>query len=238
MTELYRSTRFDGLVGYFSTNENLEAITLSLKPTSTDKILAVGGSGDQAFAMLETGAKIMCVDNNAIQVEYIAERAKQLKNGNYEEFLATSGLIERDEYFQDIERIRKIKENLKNLELSCADVFKTAKKGGFTKIYLSNTIGHNCISRCRAKLRSIVSTCISKRLPQNGLIYVTDHGYICGKVRDLLDEPIITEGGVITIPNPRKLLPKDLIIDRELTTIARRHEDAELWQPAVYRKTI
>lgn len=230
------------------TNENLEAIVLALEPTDTDKILAVGGSGDQAFALLEHAGEVHCVDNKTVQINYIAERAEHLKNGDYEKFLANHFYHERDEYLQNRKRAKKIRGNLKNLKLSCADIFETAEKGGFTKSYLSNTVGYasrywyysgHYSKSTAARFKESIA-CVAKKLPQNGLIYISNHEWICRVITrsETLDEPIITEDGIIEISNPKKLLPPNLIIDPELTTIARRYEDYTLWRPAVYRKTI
>ncbi len=227
-----------------STNENLEAIVLALRPTKTDRILAVGGSGDQAFALLEHAGKVYCVDNDETQVEYAAQRVEQLKNGDREAFLSQGWNYERNEYFQAKGRAQRIRENFGNLNITCADVFETAKKGGFTKAYLSNAIGYIFCSilgreSLTARFEKCIA-CVAKNLPQNGLIYVSDHEFICKELKDsdVLDDPIITEDGIIRISNPKKLLPTNVIIDHELTTIARRYEDHSIWAPAVYRKAV
>jgi len=57
----------DNYVNYRTTNESLDAIVLALQPNKNDKILAVGGSGDQAFSLLEKAGEVCCVDNNEVQ---------------------------------------------------------------------------------------------------------------------------------------------------------------------------
>src|SRR3989344_8254855 len=74
-------------LGFTRTNENLLAIVRGLDVSINDYILVVGGSGDQAFALLEYARKGLAVDINQTQVNYIIEQAKSLTKRDYESFL-------------------------------------------------------------------------------------------------------------------------------------------------------
>ena len=53
----------EGLL-YSSTNESLEGVVAGLDVKPKDRIIAVGGCGDQAFALLENVGKVIVVDSN------------------------------------------------------------------------------------------------------------------------------------------------------------------------------
>ncbi|MBS3073925.1 hypothetical protein J4447_00545 [Candidatus Pacearchaeota archaeon] len=50
---------------YNHTNENLEFAMKVIRPRIDDRILAVCGSGDHAFAMVENAGRVVAVDNLA-----------------------------------------------------------------------------------------------------------------------------------------------------------------------------
>ena len=78
---------YEGLE-YISTNENLDAIVLGMDVNSNDRILAMGGSGDQAFALLEKAGSVTVVDRNSAQIWYIKQRAELIRQKAYEFFFS------------------------------------------------------------------------------------------------------------------------------------------------------
>lgn len=176
-------TKFQGLV-YPSTNECLHSIICGLEPNETDRILAAGGSGDQAFAMLETGAKVVCVDNDAVQVEYIRERCRLLKEGDYRAFTYPAVVFDKDvmTYFKKHGRKQRIRRNLRNLEIRLGNIVPMAQtEKGFTKIYLSNILGfHRTSSEYQGEDEFIQALeAIARNLEKGKLIYLTNHGWLC-----------------------------------------------------------
>ena len=77
----------DILPKYACTNESLEGIIQGLDANSRDEILAIGGSGDQAFALLDRARKVKVIDISSIQLDYIKRRHEALARGDFEEFL-------------------------------------------------------------------------------------------------------------------------------------------------------
>lgn len=195
---------------YVSTNESLEAIVKGMDIQQADKILAVCGSGDQAFALLETAAYVRAVDKDLDQVEYAQERKKLLE---------TPGKFRKEivgdiswKYFT-IRRIRAIKKKARHIEIATADIFKEIELNIFNKVYLSNATTYGItgirtinlfLSRAAQKLRS------------PGLIYMSN-------------APTY-DGGVI--------IPKRFVFDEKLTEIARQKEENDLskWDTVVYRR--
>jgi len=62
-------------------NENLEGIVHSLDLDKTDSVLAICGSGDQAFAFAPHVAKVTALDILPSQVAYAKRRLELVKNG-------------------------------------------------------------------------------------------------------------------------------------------------------------
>lgn len=126
---------------YRNTNESLSAIVKGVNPQKEDFILAVGGSGDQAFALLESGAHVDVVDTNPNQIRYIQERIHSLLNGNYSSFLGfyfSSGINKN--FFNEKGRLKKIRENISLLNiLGEIDIFNcNISFEKWNKFYLSN----------------------------------------------------------------------------------------------------
>ena len=106
---------------YAGTNESLDAIVLGLGVGPGDTVLAVAGSGDQAFAMLATGARVVVADSRQQQIDYVLHRAACLQQGNISGFLresygSLSGRFAR-EYFEVPGRLDSVRNNLPNLEV-------------------------------------------------------------------------------------------------------------------------
>lgn len=218
------------------TNESLQAIVKGLSLNEGDIVLAVGGSGDQPFAILEHSG-VIAVDKNPEQVKFIQERAKALESNNYEGFFSEdkrgSGEIihflkrlreSRRNYF-DEERLRKIQGRLQYLKLYNGDIFEVAEKEEFTKVYLSNTLSYERPGTDEIKKNLDL---VALRLPEGGLVYVADHDFLASMFvrfvsREKNDDLKITS-----------FLSPYLTLDEELTLKAREYED--VWRPAVYRK--
>ncbi len=73
---------------YQCTNESLKAIVAGLDVSPEDNLLVVGGSGDQAFALLEFAGEgtVTAVDNAPQQIDFIRQKAEALQRGDYESF--------------------------------------------------------------------------------------------------------------------------------------------------------
>ena len=208
---------------YQSTNESLPAIITGLAPTSEDTILAIGGSGDQAFALLEFAEEVRVVDKAPEQISLIRHRRAALEKGNYFEFFSVnkSGYVEheknanrREYYFKkESGRLEKIRQNLENLIVyEPEDIIEVAQLTEvYSKIYLSNAIGFSRMLP-EKELQKVFNK-VSINLPVNGLVYVTNHNEFM-----------------------RPYLPPALTLDRELSLRARDHETNTSWNPAVYRK--
>ncbi|MFH1333256.1 MAG: hypothetical protein ABIH53_03405 [archaeon] len=224
---MYRS-RFCGLV-YSSTNESLDAVITGLEPDKTDRILAVGGSGDQTFAMIEYGAKVVCVDNDTTQISYIQERKKLLSQGEYEQFYPLDYPSRNAEtYFNKPGRKERIRENLNNLEIRPPEDFVEVarKEKGFTKLYLSNILGfHRTTSEYKEDhIFMAALEAMAKKLETGNTIYISNHGWLC-----------------TTFPQYDQFIKNTslLEIDKDLTEKAMEYEkttfEQKVWNPAVYR---
>src|SRR3989338_6857639 len=71
---------------YSYTNEDLRGIILGLDFSPEDSVLAVAGSGDQAFAFLEFTRQVKAVDIVPEQIELMRQKAEALRIGDYDEF--------------------------------------------------------------------------------------------------------------------------------------------------------
>ncbi len=79
---------------YRATNESLKAIVKGLDVSPVDSILAVGGSGDQAFALLEFAGKVTAVDNAPEQIDFMRQRVEALKRRDYWGFFKSNDKAE------------------------------------------------------------------------------------------------------------------------------------------------
>lgn len=205
-------------VRYPITNELLEPIVKGLDLKESDKVLAVGGSGDQAFAILEYAGEVLAVDNVPAQVVVMEQHARLIKRGQFEEFLypkelegistLSRSLDQRDLYFSEGERLSRIRSKLHNISFEFGDVFDISERGGFNKIYLSNVLTFN-VGSTTMKTDNFMR--LSARLPKDSLIYAA---------------------AVNSMPD---YLMSMLAVDEDLTSLARSYED-DSWDQVVYRK--
>lgn len=205
-------------------NENLAAIVAGLVPSSQDRILAVCGSGDQVFALLEHAGAVYALDKNPDQVKLVENRKKALLRSDYEVFLrvpAKQDIVDRDHeerrnrYFLSEGRLDRIRVNVEALSIRVGDIF--SQTGTFNKVYLSNSLTYRLRDSEEAHKDFAA---ITKRLPEGGLVFVTDMiGIVEGRYKSR---------GTVGIPS-------SLAVDVELTKKARETENYE-WGVSVFRK--
>lgn len=147
------------------TNEDLPSIVRGMDVRPLDYILAVGGSGDQAFALLEYAQRVKAVDLEHYQVHHIREQAKSITEGDCESFWTRRGEIG---YF-DRDRVGRLKHKILFFEVAEDDIVNVCQaENGFNKVYLSNAVkGHP--DELTLRLRAIC-----QNLPDQGLIYASN----------------------------------------------------------------
>ncbi len=152
------------------TNESLWAISAGLDPKPTDSILAIAGSGDQAFALLASGAEIRAIDKDQAQLTYTLLRAEALRRGDKEAFLEGATTLDKEAHtYFDPPRLDTIRDNLARLSINNPeDIFTyvTHSRSRFTKIYLSNCIDDRSKTHPLRALEKLILA-----LHQQGLIY-------------------------------------------------------------------
>ena len=180
------------MVHYSRTNESIAAVVLGLDLQPDDEVYAVGGSGDQAFVMLEYVRRVTVIDNNPKQVEFMRKRLGFLSSGLIDGFLRVDepgvcnnvvlgsdfpefgrfNLGRRDAYFRSIdskdEKIRfcKIAKNAENLTILEGDFFKGLESiEPVSKMYLSNIGGLSGLPVKRGLEK------IDEKLKTSGLVY-------------------------------------------------------------------
>lgn len=172
---------------FSGTNENIEQIIAGLQPNPDDRILAICGSGDQAFALAEHGARIYAVDNDPEQIAYAKQRASLLAQRRYDVFLSINrsppiidasvmeGTID---YFTRRGCLTTIRSHLDRISFHTADIFNLPKdlRIEYTKAYLSNahyywgSSTHDDLHR------------VAERIVPGGIVYA------CGVLHDRLED--------------------------------------------------
>lgn len=162
-------------VFYDFTNESLSAIIAGLDPQPEDTIVAIAGSGDQAFALLESGARVIAVDHNSKQIDFIKNRIQLLEQRDDNGFLFVEQadeyiddlkdcLASRNDYFLSQCRLDIIHSNIDNLSLHLGDIgtlIPQLADSGVTKVYLSNLFSHLAL---KFKEGDIYDKCVLKVL--------------------------------------------------------------------------
>jgi len=200
------------------TVESLEAIMVGLEPGPDDEILAVGGCGDQAFALLEKAGKVVIADVNEAQLKLIRKRKDALAAKDYKTFFLPtgtdyefSGSFYRVRYFEVGGRLVPIQERHSNLEISePMSIEDHARDRTFTKIYASDAMGELYSNQPLDVQLSLVL----RGLEMGGLIYISNGAEINNLVPDI--SPL----GIQLVP--------------ELTERAQAAE--KTYTPNVYRK--
>ncbi len=211
-------------------NESLYAIVAGLAVEKSDYILAVAGSGDQAFALLEGAQHVLSIDTNQEQIALMRKRAAALKEGAYERFIWKPGpcleeigglKIARNKYFSVEGRLERIACKLERLAImGPADVTETAlllPRGYFNKVYLSNVMGSPSDGQSAGHVRTNFLATIANTLSSGGLIY----------------------SAVDTLALPEKVLAIDNDLTHEARMLEREYNPFGhdmCWTPTVYRK--
>ena len=227
--------RINGLE-YAVTNENLNSIVSGLDLDRSDAVLAVGGCGDPAFALLEKAARVRVMDRIPAQIRYISMRAERLKRRDFDGFLRVerfgrgdyqgeASLKKRNQYFRHGNRLTRIMENLDSLEILEGDIFEH-DYNGFSKIFLSNAFGFARVLNKDKRVISygpfihVIVRNIARGLEANNLIYDTSSWAEYSNA-DELNSTLSASG---------------LIIDPTLSSRARQYPS--IWEPTVYKKVI
>ena len=166
------------IVEYLVSNENVEQIVQALDPSPEDRILAICGSGDQVFALAESGARVVAFDKDSYQLDYAKRRAELIREEEYGEFLSRiagfSGFRAMIKgYFSEPGRLNRIRNNLPRVSFLESGItnLNEEKIGKSNKIYASNAIGYRGFAEALNELGIIASF-----LPTDGLLYVAN-GY-------------------------------------------------------------
>lgn len=213
---------------YIATNESLDSIMAGMQLRRKDSVLAILGSGDQAFAMLECGCSVTSIDCDAKQRSLVRERAGMLENDNIYGFLYYAGCSEeliddtdrmhrdaRNEYFMQEGRLKKIRKSLSKLEIRKGNIFNA--KGIFTRVYLSNALDYGNVRSESYPHRRELLRKASRKLVPGGILYSAS-GWCMEEILAYSRKETIT-----------------LELDRELTAMSRDFDTGE-WTPSVYRK--
>jgi len=228
------------VVEFDHTNENLDAIVNALQPEPCDRILAVCGSGDQAFALAGYGSQVVAVDPDSDQLLYAQYRLDALLKGSVSAFLNIGSPISNnpddvtnetpEEQIKRLLAPNRILPNISNIKLKKNDFISELMESQilFNKLYASNLLGfymHESFKKPSLEQKRAWFRNILKRLPESGIIYFTGPNGLGIDDNDL-------EGGLM-----REICDDGtyaLKLDYELTGIARKYEKE--WIPGVYVK--
>lgn len=172
------------------TVEKMAAIVEGLQPKKGDEILSICGCGDQAFALLERGARVTVVDVNPAQIGLVKKRVRALQEDSFSGFYGSvqntdeiSKFQARMNYFEAELRYQRLINQLPNLEvidqpLSLEDICAKRK---FDKIYASDAIGELYSPEgVPVHLAKVVNG-----LRKRGLLYASNGSEIINLVPDL-----------------------------------------------------
>jgi len=221
-------------LAFQATNESIPAIMEGLQIQQGDRVLAICGSGDQAFAMLELADYVTAVDSSKLQILYARCRLAQIKRGDFKRFytlLSHCGSSaayreQRSRYFT-LSKLQTLKWKVDRLRLEREDMYKFSPRrimeGRFNKIYLSNLL---CYEGNSLRNNYSFLDMLASALPCGGLIYAISvgHGLSCGFSQEAGDLPLA-------------------VCDTALTNIARNTEivrntegSSTCWNPTVFRR--
>ena len=165
-------------LNYSCTNESLPSIIAGMEPDEKDIILAICGSGDQAFALLGSGAKVIAVDKDSRQVEFARARLERLRRGDYDGFLSAPPAfnpcdpIARDIYFGRGNTLENIRARLANVSFRRQDI--TQLDYIVDKAYLSNVL--DWITDDKSVTDFLQR--LASHIRQEGLVYLADKGAV------------------------------------------------------------
>ncbi len=218
--------------GYSHTNECIDAIPAGMDANREDRILSIGGSGDQGFALLEYANSVTNIDREKAQTEYILDRIEALRQGEYDKFFQVyedevpelkTRAEKAKKYFSRttlIEkilgrktRLERIRGKLGSLEVKTADMHEFVRdmqSRWFSKAYLSNAVTFSKLARINQ--RSFIEH-LAAKLRNPGIIYIAD------------SEGVSLKGAY------------NIRIDEKLTRIAVEiAKGKQPWFPVVYRR--
>lgn len=216
---------------YIATNESLRAVTLGLPVIADDLVVAIGGSGDQAFALLEGGCHVKVVDISDLQIGFIRSRARALQDGNYKHFFEAGIMLADNQMLKDAKRrkayltadegrLERIRTNLSNLEI-CDPLDAFGDVNGFykgaTRVYLSN-------AHIYARVRNHDDIALGRvlgKIDEGALVYIS--GSFIYRGHGIFKEDL-EMGQVVVEPNLTKRAREEEEIDRS-------H-----WTPTVLRR--
>ena len=136
-------------VEFSRTNECLEAISAGLCVGATDRVFAIAGSGDQAFALLEHAKSVTVVDADSKQIKYVRARIAALRKGDKRKFFWPSNQTDMKDrtvfsYFDEGTRLADISKKIDSLEVldpkDFLESLSSFSSGTFNKIYASNVV--------------------------------------------------------------------------------------------------
>ena len=216
---------------YSITNESLSAIMEGLQIQQGDRVLAVCGSGDQAFAMLELADRVVAFDCREEQVEFALYKLKLLERGEFEEFRAIDDIrlraktrFTRRDYFTT-ERLERIREHAGRLETEVANLYSLPLRflglNAYTKLYLSNAWAHSAgVENFEVEDNDFLAATLNRVLRSlciGGLLYVTETRLFTLRITKF---------------------PLSLHEELSETALYREREGSIwIWNPAVYVKT-
>lgn len=242
---------------YTHTNENLKAIIegLNLKNLESGSCLAVGGSGDQSFAILEYVNDIAVVDINSFQIDLIKERVNLINNGDFSSFLNPQiknknlsrlypiinyrNLINRNKYFSEENKLSNIRHKLNKMKIYHEDILNF--NGKFDFIYLSNIMSWKIKYDTKFSL-NLAFLKLSENLNKNGLLYISDLDIVSnnkrmnGKYSKYLWKIIPLKTRLNKIKE-QEFLPNNIIYEEELSTKAQKF-DSNMQVSGIYRKIV
>ncbi len=218
---------------YSTTNETLDAIILGLDIHTNDRVLAVGGSGDQAFALAASGASVVAVDKRQRQVEFMEQRHLLLSEGRVNEFLQaylTPTQPGKNSYDFFSQRKTSLEELHENIVIVQKNIF--SMNGTFDKIYLSNAMGWEL--KYAAKLSLAHS------------LFVQAYAAVLYPIQVILNFRALRQnlvpGGLLYLSSPVwggydfYPWPCGFTMESALTRKARDLEVEPMWEPVVLRK--
>ena len=209
------------------TNESLDAVVAGVDPSSSDTVLAVGGSGDQAFALLGYADRVIVVDSNLKQLELISQRRKTLEDPELF-LLGTEGSFHaqaRNSYFLDANHFERARANSDSLVVSPPMDFFQFFSGAFDMpidgVYLSNVMGYGLNPGDFFPRDQELLDLMGSSLQDGTRVYITNAN------------ETLAPGKPYTVPDT-------FVVDTKRTNLARALEERsplyELyhWQPTVF----
>ncbi|MFW5746727.1 MAG: hypothetical protein ACOCWQ_04225 [Nanoarchaeota archaeon] len=212
-------------IAYPKTNEDPADVLLGLQPRRGQKMLAIGGGGDQGFA-LATSAEVHMIDSCPAQIDVIHIRKDALYDGRTEEFLQQDSYdptdVYRASFWREPGRMDRLRNRLSQVHVSqmnLDDALKFACEEGktFDGIYLSNVLGYDTHQTGQDIYRQLCM--VAHCLPKGGRAYVANHGQLVRRAETLRNMP--------------SFLPSSMRIERGFSP---RNKGAIRWDPVVYVK--